>query len=603
MDLRRVTYPCASRHTSDSTTLAAREGDPHIHTRLRKLVVVLITSVVAVSLHVAAPADGVTLGGVVASVGDLVQPETPSGETGGSTVNTDGDTSPDGGDASTVTPTGTDRNVVDFGANGADLLDDSAAIQAANDAAAAAGGGRVFFPAGTYLARGITHDSNVEFAGAGEALSTIKLYHPDTRTTAAGLIEGRRWTRTTMDTRGSIVEGSRQLIVNEPSKIVPGAMIAVRGAGEAASEQFTNLSLPMSSSATSIRVRDTGGGFATFSEHKFLKIGDEILSYTSSSPTMFLGLSRGRFGTPRSAHPIGAPVAQSKELIAEVVAVSGTTVTLDRPAFTGVKQAPITIGSVRMSIHDLTIDGDQRPDGAWSLTRTALSYGLARWVNVHDVTVQNADQYGLVFEIGTRDSRVEDSAFRNNGDEYAKADAHVMVFRNAIRNVVNNNVMSGPSKRGVFIDDRTASATGFDGPSVENHITNNVIDLWEDVSVGEAYPPSGVGVFGSWTAGGANNVISANTISFGSSDGAERWGTGVVLGYWSQGTSPRNSNLTTVTLNTFRSLVDGIRTSGVSNTFTDNLFSFVNEPCSEYGPARYNLFERNSVEPTGSCSP
>lgn len=61
-------------------------------------------------------------------------------------------------------------NVLDHGATGLGILDDSAAIQAALNLADAAGGGTVYFPAGTYLLTAkVTAYSNTTIIGAGAA--------------------------------------------------------------------------------------------------------------------------------------------------------------------------------------------------------------------------------------------------------------------------------------------------------------------------------------------------------------------------------------------------------------------------------------------------
>jgi len=74
-------------------------------------------------------------------------------------------------------------NVLDFGAKGDGISDDTAEIQAAIDAAHAAGGGTVYVPAGTYIVSGTSDKSdgairllsNVTLQGAGMGETTLKV--------------------------------------------------------------------------------------------------------------------------------------------------------------------------------------------------------------------------------------------------------------------------------------------------------------------------------------------------------------------------------------------------------------------------------------------
>lgn len=84
-------------------------------------------------------------------------------------------------------------NVKDFGAVGDNVIDDTAAIQAAIDACAAAGGGRVYFPVGTYfLGSAITLNGKraVQLQGSGDG-SVLRTTTANTLTGNATTIECR----------------------------------------------------------------------------------------------------------------------------------------------------------------------------------------------------------------------------------------------------------------------------------------------------------------------------------------------------------------------------------------------------------------------------
>lgn len=66
-------------------------------------------------------------------------------------------------------------NVRAYGATGDGTTDDTTAINAASTAANNAGVGTVYFPRGTYITSGITVYRNVDYCGAGEGVTTVKL--------------------------------------------------------------------------------------------------------------------------------------------------------------------------------------------------------------------------------------------------------------------------------------------------------------------------------------------------------------------------------------------------------------------------------------------
>lgn len=70
-------------------------------------------------------------------------------------------------------------NVIDFGAVGDGVADDTVAIQAAINVAYAAGGGTIYFPVGQYLVTGLSLDwgsslASIKFIGDGQSATVIK---------------------------------------------------------------------------------------------------------------------------------------------------------------------------------------------------------------------------------------------------------------------------------------------------------------------------------------------------------------------------------------------------------------------------------------------
>ncbi|WP_168735999.1 glycosyl hydrolase family 28-related protein [Cohnella fermenti] len=81
-------------------------------------------------------------------------------------------------------------DVTDYGADGADVLDDTSAIQGAIDAASAADGGVVYFPAGNYRISQLELPADVVLLGRNRA-STYLTYVPPA---AATVVELENWT-------------------------------------------------------------------------------------------------------------------------------------------------------------------------------------------------------------------------------------------------------------------------------------------------------------------------------------------------------------------------------------------------------------------------
>ncbi len=466
--------------------------------------------------------------------------------------------------ATCVVAPGPQIDVTTCGAWPNDTTDDSVSIQAANDQIRGLGGGRVYFPPGTYLANNLNQDSDVEFFGSDRATTTIKHSAPSTN---RPLLRGRRWERASSGlwNTGDIEAGSTTLTMADATHIVPGVLVSIRAAGGGSPTQSTTLSRDASATATTLNVRAIEN-FASLAWDRYLMVGNEVVSYYSSSTTLltgprFTGVNRRLFGTPSTNRPAGTVVSQALRLVAEVVSVTGNTVTLDRPAVVGVKKAAVKIGSTRMTIRGLTLDGNQ-PSTQTGLDPWPLYYGLARSVTVADAAIVNGENGGMRLDEGTRDAVLERNLFKSNGDGYSSGSAHVWLFRGAKRNVIRDNTMTGPARWGIVVDDRTYRSSEYDAPSGGNTVSNNSITGLGDGG-GETTALSVYGSHGNTIEG---NYLSGGTI-------------GLFVGSFSQGLNPSASRENVSSRNVFENLTQGIRTNGIDNLFTESIFDAVETPC------------------------
>lgn len=457
-------------------------------------------------------------------------------------------------------------SVRDFGARGDGLANDTRPIQRAIDNVAARGGGRVVFPAGVYRAMGVQHDSCVELESTGRAT----LVHPDGRSPSS-VVEGRVRTTT-----GALAKNSRVLRVEAGAGMRPGSLVAVQAAAGPSPVQRTTLRTDLAPYVDQIQVATTKG-LQTGWEN-YLYVGNEIVSYRGISGNTLLNVRRGRLGTEQAVHKAGTGVAQAQRLYAVVLRVGRDRITLDRRARFSVAGAHVNAGSVGMSVVGLAIDGNRRSTGSPVTNPFPLDYRLARWVTVRGATLRNGDHGGVSFDMGTRDSLIEDNTFSENGDPVHKLGAAVWLFRGATHNVVRDNRISGRTFVGVMVDDRTEHSTEFDADSRENTIEGNTIDIPE---FGNSAWNAGVVISGS-----SNTRVVGNLMS-----NAE---TGIMVGQVAQGPRPSQTYGNRVRENTFVGNNVGIRVTGSDNEFVRNVIRRAAHPTADAGER--NRFIDNTVE-------
>ncbi len=430
-------------------------------------------------------------------------------------------------------------NVRAYGAVGDGLVNDTAAIQRANDAVKASGG-VVYFPQGTYKAAGVFQDSNVEFSSNEGAV----LKHPDGRTNLH-IVNGRTFSKV-----GSIVEGSSVLQMSNTTGIVPGANLAVRGAGGASTVQTTTLVLGVSADSKSLSINHKNGWkpYTTY-----LLIDDEVLSYSSISGGNMKSLKRGLLGTKAAGHKAGAKVSIATMLYARVAEVGPNLIQLDRKAVQGVKSAEVIAGSINMSVRGLTLDGSRVIGGATN-NPLPLNYGLARWVTIEGNTIRNGDHGAISLNKGTSDSTIRGNTMVDNGSPWTLYGSTVWLFQGASDNTVTQNVIGGVSFHGIYPDDRTELASEWDAPSDRNVITNNKIDI--------VRATKNVGIY---VVGTRGTVVDGNAIS--------SMLHGVFVGASTQGPVPATTSGSHVRNNSLTGLDVGLYVTGNGNSFERNQLS------------------------------
>ena len=337
------------------------------------------------------------------------------------------------------------------------------ALQAANDDARAAGGGTVLIPPGTYQVKGVIQDSHVTFRGQDAVLS-----HPDGH--SGHMIEARRFTTT-----GSTTAGSFTLTVADATDIEVGTVVAITGARGMSDRQNTLLASAITAGQTTgITLADP----ASFPMSGHMTIGAEIIGYTGISSGVLTGVTRGMYGTAAAAHGTTGPVdaiGVSAHHIAQVVTVTGSTVTLDRPAAFAVTGAPVEFSIVNPGVYDLHFEGNRQTGAQVHYPVIWATVGNGRGDGISARRAQSTVFLGLG-AIGNKFGTV-------TADDCLLAvgvGAAFWMFQSCRGNRLADMRIVGNAFIGVYIDDRTTVASPYDGPGEDNHVGRLMIDVPRD---------------------------------------------------------------------------------------------------------------------------
>ncbi|WP_416905416.1 hypothetical protein [Micromonospora echinospora] len=335
------------------------------------------------------------------------------------------------------------------------------AFQAANDAARKAGGGQVTAPPGTYQVKGVVQDGGVGFVLPGVTMRSPDGQLPEVLTTRV------------LTTTGSIAAGGRQLIVVSAAGIQVDAVVAVQAVGGILDTQFTRLVQPVTATQTTGLTLASTTGFPVAGT---LQVDSELVRYTGLDGATLTGVTRGAYGTTAAAHTGTTSIGVARRLYALVVAVTGTTVTIDTPALIGATGVAVSVGCVRPAVDGLTVDGNKVWGGAVR-SLFAVTWRQVRWGRVENVTVRNAEN-GFALIRGASDCTLVDLHLHACGTPETVKGSALWLYQGCRRNRIRGVCVTGATWTAVYLDDRTTTAEeGWDGPNDDNLVTDFTVRI------------------------------------------------------------------------------------------------------------------------------
>lgn len=356
-------------------------------------------------------------------------------------------------------------NPEDFGANpNADWNTNKVAIQKAIDSVAEKNGGVVGLTPGQYTVKGLIIPSNVELN-----LKNVTLKHPDGL--APSVISS------------NIKSGNVSVEKDKNTLSIPGitnrdkdCVFIIENIGGTSNTQQTTLSEDISDEDITIRLTNDDGKFPN---NSVVRVGDELIRYSSISNNVINVLERGAFGTIPTNHKKDEIIGLANVFYTEIKDVNNGMITLlDAPSLTA-QNLQYWIGSKNINITGGTIDGNKYDGGSPSSV-----YGLelthARFCNVYDTLFENCDQGAIFLNKGAKENTINNCKFRDNSVytlNSGNKGASIWMFQGCRFNKIMNPTFNGGGWVAIYIDDRTSIANNFDRTNTDNYIINPTVNF------------------------------------------------------------------------------------------------------------------------------
>lgn len=374
----------------------------------------------------------------------------------------------------------------DFGAStDADWNTNKVAIQKAIDNVSEKNGGVVALAPGQYAVKGLIVPSNVELN-----LKDVTLKHPDGL--APAILSSKVDTFTISTTRGS-----KKISLNKNAKAYKDCVFVIEGMGDISTTQSTELASDIDLTTKEIPIANDDGHFP---ENSVMRIGDELIRYSSIKNQTVHVIERGAYGTTADNYSSGEVIGLSKVLYSEVTSVTDNIVELKDEMPLSSNNIQCYIGSKNININGGTIDGNKISGGSPSSV-FGIQLPHARFCNINNVTFQNCDQGALFLCKGSKENNITNCNFRDIGVYNLKSGnkgAALWMFQGCQFNKVINPNFTGSGWVGIYIDDRTTTATIFDHSNSDNYILNVTLDFTNN--------PAGYNT-GIVIAGSSRNVV------------------------------------------------------------------------------------------------